>query len=128
MSGLAAVFQRDGRPVGESAVWRMLRAVPYRGPDGMTVAVVDRVVALGHARMNVTYEDCVDQQPLLSPRTGCAIIADIRLDNRDELMGGLPALPGSAISDADLVLRGYDEWGAGVLDRLLGDFAFVIWD
>ncbi len=36
------------------------------------------------------------------------------------------SLPGA--SDAELLLQAYQRWGEGVLDRIRGLFAFVIWD
>jgi asparagine synthase (glutamine-hydrolysing) len=127
MSGLAAVFHRDGRPATEAAIGSMLAAAPYRGPEGLSARCFD-AVALGCARMVVTPEDAGAEQPLVSPRTGCAIIADIRLDNREELLRQLPDHPSPAISDAEIVLRAYEVWGSATWSRLLGDFAFVLWD
>jgi asparagine synthase (glutamine-hydrolysing) len=127
MSGLAAIFQRDGRPVDPAAAWAMLGAIPYRGPDGVSVARLGEVV-LGHASLATTPEDQATRQPLASPRTGNAIIADVRLDNRADLLAELPQPPSSTASDAELILHAYDSWGLEALPRLLGDFAFVIWD
>src|SRR5690242_18251925 len=103
MSGLAALFHRDGRPVDRTAIGAMLAAVPYRGPDGSFVRVWDNV-GLGHAKLAITPEEQNEQQPLVSQRTGCAIIADARIDNRDELLKALPDNPPSTASDADLIL------------------------
>jgi asparagine synthase (glutamine-hydrolysing) len=42
---------------------------------------------------------------------------------------GLVALPGAdGASDAEIVLAAFDRWGPGCLDRLVGAFAFLIWD
>src|SRR5207248_2685690 len=64
----------------------------------------------------------------VSPRTGCALIADARLDNRDVLLARLPDRPSPRASDAELILCAYEAWGLDAPARLLGDFAFVIWD
>jgi asparagine synthase (glutamine-hydrolysing) len=129
MSALAALLSRDGRPADPAAVRAMLHAVPYRGPDGADVrAWPEHGVVLGHAKMAVTPEDIFDHQPLVSARTGCAIVADVRLDNRDELIERLAGDVPATASDADLILRAYDAWGLEALPRLLGDFAFTIWD
>ena len=88
MGGVAAVFQRDGREAGREVVWTMLRAAPHQGPDGMAVQPLGAVV-LGHAKLAITPEDEHEAQPLISPRTGCALTADVRLDNRVELASRL---------------------------------------
>ena len=127
MSALAAVFERDGRPVDTAILQQMLAAVPYRGPDGTSVLDLG-VTAVGHAKMTVTPEEENEQQPLISSRTGCAIVADARLDNRDELLVRLPDRPRRTASDAELILRAYETWGGSCARHLLGDFAYVIWD
>lgn len=127
MSGLAALFYRDGRPIDEDALSAMLAAIPYRGPDGFSTRHFG-IVALGHAKMAVTPEEEEEIQPLVSSRTGCAVMADVRLDNRSELLSVLSDRPSAATSDAELILRAYETFGVDCVSRLLGDFAFVVWD
>jgi asparagine synthase (glutamine-hydrolysing) len=54
----------------------------------------------------------------------------VRLDARDELRALLssPQAARGEVSDADLCLRAYAAWGDAFLDRLAGDFCFVLWD
>ena len=57
-------------------------------------------------------------------------VGDVRLDNRPNVLrwAGLhPAAAGDA-SDLELVVRAIAQQGSGVVPRLLGDFAFVVWD
>ncbi len=56
-----------------------------------------------------------------------AITADVRLDNRDELLAAL-GLADRSMSDAALVLAAYRRWATDCPSRLLGDFAFALWD
>lgn len=127
MSGIAAIWHRDGRPVQRASLNHMVSVIPYRGVDGQG-SWTDGAIGLGHGRFAVTHEDLRDDQPLLSPRTNCAIVADVRLDNRDELMAYLPERLSPTLSDAELILRSYEHDGFDALPRLLGDFAFVLWD
>jgi len=127
MSGLAALFHRDGRPADRATVASMLASAPYRGPDGRWVQLAGPV-ALGFAKLALTPEEETEVQPLVSPRTGCLLIAEARLDNRDELLARLPDRPLPTASDAELILRAYEAWGLEAPARLLGDFAFVLWD
>lgn len=62
--------------------------------------------------------------------SGAVITFDGRLDNRDELQS-LLKLRGFALktgADSDLVLNAYLCWGASCCEKVLGDFAFAIWD
>ena len=76
----------------------------------------------------VTAEDETGLQPRVSEATGCAIVADVRLDNRAELLASLPEPPPATASDGALILRAYEAWGLDAPRRLIGDFAFLIWD
>lgn len=126
MSGLAAVYRRNGAPVSAREIAAMLDAVPYRGPDGRGVRLFGSV-GLGHAKMALTPEDLKESQPVVSPRTRCAIIADVRLDNREDLIARLSTVAAD-VGDAELILHAYERWGADAVPLFLGDFAFVIWD
>ena len=126
MSGISVLFHRDRRPVEPNALGEMLETMRHRGQDGLTGRLFDDV-ALGHASTVVLAEDEGVIQPIVSPRTDCAIVADVRLDNRDELLALLCDCP-PGVSDAEIILRAYERWGLDTPQRLLGDFAFAIWD
>ena len=61
---------------------------------------------------------------------GLTLAADLRLDNRQQLLTELQItnyqLP--SLSDSDLLLLAYQKWGTDCAAHLLGDFAFAIWD
>jgi asparagine synthase (glutamine-hydrolysing) len=66
-------------------------------------------------------------RPLLASWRSYAAVGDIRIDNRSEL----ETIAGGAChgeSDLALLLRAYGSAGEGVVARLTGDFAFVLWD
>jgi asparagine synthase (glutamine-hydrolysing) len=131
VSGLAALLAQDGAPAQAANVLAMLDAIPYRGPDGAVARHFGQSV-LGYASAVTTNTDGPESQPLVSPHTGCAIVADVRLDNRAELLTHLPGLrtttAGTPPTDAALILGAYERWGLEAPRHLLGDFAFIIWD
>ena len=53
----------------------------------------------------------------------------MRLDNRDELLNtfGIES-KADVTGDAELILRAWLKWAEDCPDRLLGDFAFAVWD
>ena len=66
-------------------------------------------------------------RPLLARHGALLAVGDVRLDDRAEVAawGGVPA---DGAADLELVLAAYAARGAGCLDAVLGDFAFVLWD
>jgi asparagine synthase (glutamine-hydrolysing) len=110
-------------------VERQINVMARRGPDGRHV-YCHGPLGLGHALMRVTEEDSYGVQPLVDHAAGIALAADLRLDNRDELAQWLAIDEASLarLSDSALLLRAYKAWGEACVDRLLGDFAFAIWD
>ena len=59
-----------------------------------------------------------------------AMAADVRLDNRSDVSAalGLAGTAGAGIADCELVARAYGRWGRACPGRLVGDYAFAIWD
>ena len=133
MSGIAGLLALDGRPAEGATGRAMADRLRRRGPDGRA-AWADGPVALAHAMLWTTPESLQERLPLQAGPY--AVTADARLDNRDELLGllegelralGLWAAPAD-VPDSSLVLAAYARWGEGCPERLLGAFAFAIWD
>ena len=75
-------------------------------------------------------EDSFDFQPLHGADDRLVLVADVRLDNRDELAPalGIAASRARQLCDAALLLACLERWSEAALDRLVGDFAFALWD
>ena len=128
MSAIAGVFSRQGAPRRPGEVDGMLSVMASRGPDGSQTWSNDAVV-LGHGALHATPEAVGEVMPLVDRATGNVIVADVRLDNRGELIDALGIDgPAAEIGDGRLLLDAYREWGEDCVDHLLGDFAFAIWD
>lgn len=127
MSGLTAIFHADGRPVDGALLARMTRAVAHRGSDGGGLWS-DGPVGLGHRLLFTTPESLSEAQPA-SDRSGqCRIVWDGRIDNRAELLAALGDAETCGTTDPELLLAAYLRWGTECLPRVLGDFAFALWD
>lgn len=129
MSGIAAIFNLDGRPIEKPLITRMLDAIAHRGPDGYEIWC-DGPVALGHGMFHTTPESLKDRQPLRDETGVCCLILDGRVDNAAELRPVLEAKGFHLRSDTDaeLILRSYQCWGELFVQKIIGDFALVIWD
>ena len=129
MSGLAAIVHFDGSRVDARIVQEMTGAVAHRGPDGGREWIKDSV-GLGHRILRTTPEDAREHQPLCDESGQVCLTFDGRVDNREELARCLNA-EGARLredTDSELVLKAYLQWGEGAPLRILGDFAFAIWD
>lgn len=128
MTAMAGLCRYDGQPVG-SALARMLDAQEAYGPDDRR-DWSEGFVGLGRNLMRTLPEDRFDRQPLAGGGGRYRLVADVRLDDRDDLARALD-IDGSearGLSDAGLVLAAFERWGADCFDRLYGDYAIAIWD
>jgi len=64
--------------------------------------------------------------PVTRHRGGLTLVADARIDNRVELRQACS--PTGEDGDEALIAAAYRRWGVDCAERLIGDFAFVLWD
>jgi len=128
MSGICGVLRIDGAPAGPDTVDRMLHAMARWGDGGGARASASGRVRLGCRQRRITAEDRFEAQPLLS--AGALLVADARLDNRTELFAelGVPVAARGSMADSALLAAAFEAWGEDVARRLVGDFAFILWD
>jgi asparagine synthase (glutamine-hydrolysing) len=88
VSGIFGILRFDGSATAERDLARMARAMAHRGPDGHDFAI-QGAAGLGHSLMRVTREDSFEAQPLLDRECGLILVADCRLDNREQLAAAL---------------------------------------
>jgi asparagine synthase (glutamine-hydrolysing) len=129
LSGIAGAVALGGGPVDPEALARMAACLARRGPDGGGTRILEGC-GLAHALLRTGDPVPAAAEPFtLDGRLW--ITADARLDGRDELARALRAGGEDAAAEApaaELLLRAYRAWSTGCLERLLGDFAFAVWD
>jgi len=108
----------------------MTSTMACRGPDAGGTWL-DRNAALGHRRLAVI--DLVGGVQPMSARTAHGEVVLVYsgevynfTELREELIGEGERF--STDSDTEVVLRGYLRWGTAVAERLIGMYAFAIWD
>jgi len=127
MSGICAIYSQESLLFPQNLLGRMMQALEKHGPDG-SATWHDASVGLGHQMLHITPESLYERLPLHHTESQIALTADARLDNREDLLA-LLNLPGtSGLTDSDLLLRAYQAWGISCVERLVGEFAFVVWD
>jgi asparagine synthase (glutamine-hydrolysing) len=129
MSAIAVVLNLDGRPASAATLERMLAAVPHRARDGCG-RMVRGPIAMGHGALHTTPQARIESQPHCDESGELWLTLDGRVDNREQLARELTAAGAAprADTDAELVLRACQVWGDDAPRRIIGDFAFALWD
>jgi asparagine synthase (glutamine-hydrolysing) len=127
MCGIMAAF--GDATVIETAVRRGTERMRRRGPDAESMWQ-EPGVCLGHRRLAVIDLDARAAQPMVSPCGRYVIVLNGEIYNyrslRDELERG--GVVFRTTSDTEVVVALFAAEGQAMLPRLLGMFAFVIWD
>jgi asparagine synthase (glutamine-hydrolysing) len=134
MCGIAGAIVHPGLGVTRETVGAMLDAMAHRGPDGCGVVGFEvpesaQDVILGHRRLAIIDPNGAFQ-PMCDARAGLALTFNGEIYNFRELRAELEGL-GCRFerdSDTEVLLRAYEHWREGVVERLRGMFAFAIWD
>jgi len=125
MTALAGIIEAESDAEAARLVGLMLDAQALYGPHSRGLTTVESS-AFGRCLYRTLPEDAYDRQPLFaSPIT---FVADVRIDNREELARSFPIENPSELSDSRLFFKAYWSWGLKFLDRVVGDFAAAIWN
>jgi asparagine synthase (glutamine-hydrolysing) len=131
MSHICGVAYWDGRPAQTDLVISMIQALDFYKGESLAVKAA-RQIAMGLYNAHPKEQLPEDKRLVSARNEQLMIIADVRLDNREELMSTLASKQRDCLSenptDCELITAAYLEWGYHCCDHLIGDFAFVIWD
>jgi asparagine synthase (glutamine-hydrolysing) len=127
MSGIAGVWNLDGRPVERPLITRIGTRIAHRGRDISDTWCADSIAFTAHVA-RVTPESETEQQPLTDDNRN-ALVFDGRIDNREDLIRQLSLVGRAAtIPDAAVVLAAFQKWGSDSLARIEGEFALAFFD
>jgi len=112
----------------EQVLSRMMEKIIHRGPDGGG-QYVDEQIAMGFRRLAIIDLDH-GSQPMFNETGDMVITFNGEIYNYQELREDLiqKGHVFSNHSDTECLIHGYEEYGAELLNKLRGMFAFVIWD
>jgi asparagine synthase (glutamine-hydrolysing) len=85
----------------------------------------DEEVCLRYWHQPISPRSLFEVQPLIHQEL--VLVADLRLDNRTDLINTLSGLNDTA-TDSELVLAAYKKWHTNCVNYLVGGFAFAIWN
>ncbi len=134
MCGIAGVmwFEQSLAQTAIDAAGRMQEALRHRGPDGAGIwtspSESPRGVSLAHTRLAIIDLSDAAGQPM--QRGGPVLVHNGEIYNFRQVRSELAAR-GAAFttsSDTEVLLRAWEAWGSGFVERLEGMFAVGLWD
>jgi asparagine synthase (glutamine-hydrolysing) len=128
MCGICGIYNLDGRPVERDLLARMNSTLIHRGPDDEGY-YINKNVGLGHRRLSIIDLN-TGQQPIYNEDKSNVIVFNGEIYNFLELKSELEK-EGHFFrtrTDTEVILHGYEQWGADCVSHLRGMFAFAIWD
>ncbi|WNK01358.1 asparagine synthase (glutamine-hydrolyzing) [Thalassospiraceae bacterium LMO-JJ14] len=134
MCGIAGILAfGNSASINEAELVRLNQAMPHRGPDGSgTWLSDDRKVGLSHLRLAIVDLSDDARQPMSDAEGTVQLTYNGEIYNHLELRRELEAAGykfRTDHSDTEVLVHGYKEWGIdGLVKRLIGMFAFAIWD
>jgi asparagine synthase (glutamine-hydrolysing) len=128
MCGICGVIGIQRSELAEQITRRMMGAITHRGPDedGLLVAPS---AALGMRRLSI-----IDlpggHQPVFNESRNVAVVFNGEIYNFRQLRKTLEARGHTfrTVSDTEVIVHAYEEWGEQCLRELRGMFAIAIWD
>jgi asparagine synthase (glutamine-hydrolysing) len=129
---LGGIWSRDDAAC-DGNVDRALGQLARRGPDArgsVDLPIPGRRIILGHTRLAVIDLGPGGRQPMHAPDGRCCIVFNGEIYNFRELRDELVGLGHSFVSqsDTEVLLHCWMQWGAACLPRLVGMFAFAVYD
>ena len=127
MCGICGVAGGDPAR-GRELVGRMCAAMVHRGPDDEGIAQVDGV-SLGMRRLSII-DLSGGHQPMHNEDSTVWVVQNGEIYNYLELRDELIAASHTFVteSDTEVLVHAYEQWGAGMVERLNGMFAFALVD
>lgn len=134
MCGIAAIL--DSTPIAtgyeHSSNWfACLQSLKRRGPDGQgTWVAPSRHAILGHTRLAIVDPTPLGNQPMVSECGKITITYNGELYNAPTLRNDLEkeGIVFNSHCDTEVLLNAWIHWGKSMLDKLLGMYAFAIWN
>jgi asparagine synthase (glutamine-hydrolysing) len=130
MTALAGFWATDGAADPAAACERMLKAQSVYAPDDKPVVRSRGEAAIGRRLFRLLPEDRFDRGPAVGHGGSSLLVADARLDNRDDLCAalGISAEEARGLAENAVIMRVLERWGEDGIERLHGDFTLAWWD
>jgi asparagine synthase (glutamine-hydrolysing) len=132
IAGFIDLERRSGTQEIEALGRAMAATLAHRGPDANGIwSDAEAGIVLGHTRLSIVDLSAAGAQPMVSSCGACILTYNGEIYNAAELRPELEARGRcfKGHSDTEILVEGIAEWGVrATVERLIGMFAFALWD
>ncbi len=134
MCGIAGLLDFDKTSENSGRILRlMLDSIRHRGPDDRGEELLSSengpTLHLGHQRFSIIDLSPGGHQPMPNDDKSLWLSTNSEIYNYKELREELSdKFRFNSQSDTEVLLKAYEHWGLGCLEKLRGMFAFAVWD
>lgn len=128
MCGIAGIIRFDGHAPDGDELLRMTQSLSHRGPDGHGM-MIRGGVGLGHRRLSIIDLEG-GRQPMANEDQSVWVTFNGEIYNFRRLKRELESAGHRFVTDCDteVIVHGYEQWGAACAERFRGMFAFAVVD
>jgi asparagine synthase (glutamine-hydrolysing) len=128
MCGIVGIISVDDDDPNPMLLRRMADAIVHRGPDGEGY-YVEPGVGLGHRRLSII-DLAGGQQPISNETGSVRIVFNGEIYNYKQLHAELEKRGHhfTTLTDTEVIVHAYEEYGERCVQHLRGMFAFALWD
>jgi asparagine synthase (glutamine-hydrolysing) len=138
MCGICGKLRTDGKSVDEGMLRKMTSVLSHRGPDdgGVHISAQGATagsqvnIGLGHRRLSIIDLSAAGRQPMSNEDKSIWIVFNGEIYNFQSLRAELESKGHRFHShtDTEAIIHLYEEEGIDTVKRLVGMFAFALWD
>jgi len=128
MCGIAGALDWASAPCVDD-VRSVTDAMVHRGPDAGAIEA-DGPLVLGHRRLSIIDTRAIANQPMWNRDKSLCIVFNGEIYNFGELRAELEmkSFAFQTNSDTEVILHAYAQYGVECLQRIVGMYAFALWD
>ena len=126
MCGIFAVYDQNIENK-EHLLNQAFDLLRHRGPD-YKKKIINKNLCLGHHRLSIIDLDARSSQPMSTPDGRYRLIFNGEIYNYLELRKEIKTKDWLTLSDSEVLLCLWEEYGPQALDKIHGMFAFIIFD
>lgn len=129
MCGIAGIFRFEAGENDHAVVQAMIRTLTRRGPDDEGMEQ-DGPLTVGNRRLAILDLTSAGHQPMRSASGRFLITFNGEIYNHDDLRRelGVDTSELRSSSDTEVLLLAWERWGPAALDRMVGQWAFAVYD